>query len=478
MPNRITVLGAGIAGLVAAWELEQLGYSVEVLEGSSRCGGRIYTHRFADAQPAPLVELGAMRIPTNHLHTRAYIDKLGLNDRVRDFRTLFSEDGAYHTTSAGFVRVGEAAEVLVEEFRTGMVAERYGEPTILFGAWLMAMADAIAPPDFRITLQKELGRGLLDELEGLDLAPFRYGRGRDRIDLHAFFAAHPQVRTAWNGRLNHFIDDVLNETSPELIRLEGGMDQLITGLVERIRGPITYGQEVVGIHVRDNDVLLEIRDGAGVTVRRCDQVLCTVPFSMVRRMSLSGFDGDKLDVIHAVKYWSATKVAFHCREAFWEHAGISGGASYSGGRIRQTYYPAAEGVPGGGAVLLASYTMGDDADRLGRMPPAACRSVVLDELSKMHPELRRPGMVLDSASLAWGQHRWSEGAGVTRWGMSVAASEEQRSRAARPQGRLFFAGEHCSSTPAWIDGAIESALEAVGQIRLGTREDAVAVGSH
>ena len=88
--KRITIIGAGIAGLVAAYELEQLGHHVEVLEGSRRIGGRIHTHRFGSSPAAPLIELGAMRIPTKHRNTMRYIAKLGLTDKVWDFSTKWN----------------------------------------------------------------------------------------------------------------------------------------------------------------------------------------------------------------------------------------------------------------------------------------------------------------------------------------------------------------------------------------------------
>jgi monoamine oxidase len=95
--------------------------------------------------------------------------------------------------------------------------------------------------------------------------------------------------------------------------------------------------------------------------------------------------------------------------------------------------------------------------------------MVLQELGRMHPELLRPDMVVDAASLAWGQHWWSGGAAVSRWGMDADAREDERSRAASPEHRLYFAGEHCSATTAWIDGAIEAAVAAVHQIHSGAR---------
>ncbi|MGH8903459.1 MAG: flavin monoamine oxidase family protein, partial [Egibacteraceae bacterium] len=374
--------------------------------------------------------------------------------------------GAYHTTSAGFVRVGDAARLLVEEFSLDVAGKYYNDHTILFGAWLMAIGNAIAPADFRQSLHNRFIQELLDLVVSIDLTPFLCGSAKDQIDLHAFFAAYPNIRWGCSGRLNRFIDDVLSETSPELVRLEGGMDQLIRRLTERIRGPIMCGQELVGLDVREHDVLVEIRHGDRLEVRRCEYVLCTIPFSILRRLRLTGLSEAKRAAIREVKYWSATKVAFYCKEAFWEQAGISGGASFSGGRIRQTYYPPVEGDPSQGAVLVASYTIGDDADVLGRMPTSVRHAVVLKELSKMHPELLRPGMVLGTVSLAWGQYWWSDGGGLTRWGKDAAACEEERVQIARPEGRLFFAGDHCSSTPVWIDGAIESAVNAVREIQL------------
>ncbi|MGH3873270.1 MAG: flavin monoamine oxidase family protein [Pseudonocardiaceae bacterium] len=462
--KKVTIIGAGVAGLVAAYELERLGHQVEVLEGSRRIGGRIHTHRFRSGPAGPLVELGAMRIPTKHQHTMHYIAQLGLTDKVRDFETLFSKSGNHHASSAGYLSVREAAGVMTEDLRRVLSGERYSDETVLFGAWLMAIGNAIAPADFRNILREEFLLELLDLVERIDLTLFLHGGAKEHVDLHSFFAAHPEVKSSFRGRLSHFINDILNETSPELVRLEGGMDQLVCRLAERIQGPITRSQEVIGLEVQEDAVLVHVRDSDYIVNRHCDYVLCTIPFSILRRLWLNGLSGAKIAAIHSVKYWSATKVALHCREAFWERDGISGGAAFASGRIRQAYYPPVEGDPACGAALLASYTIGCDADLLGCMPAAIRHEFVIQELGKMHPELLCPGMVVGTVSFAWGQNRWSGGAGAVRWGKDTITCEEERVHAAQPENRLFFAGEHCSSTPAWIEGAIESAVNAVREI--------------
>ncbi|MFI1971210.1 amine oxidase [Streptomyces cinnamoneus] len=465
--RRVLVIGAGVSGLVAAYELERRGFDVEVLEGNTRIGGRIHTHRFGQRPGGPTVELGAMRIPSHHAHTLEYIRRMGLDGKLRAFSTLLSEENAFLHTDRGFVRIRDAARTLGRDFRHELERHRPGhhhdDATVAFGAWLTAIVDAIAPPDLREALRGDLSGRLLDMVARVDLTGHLRGPARDRVDLHSLFAAHPELRAGCSARLNSFLDDILTETSPDLLRLHGGMDQLTDRLAGRIRGPVTCGRRVTGLDVQGDHVVAHVRAGSRTTVRRADFVVCTVPFPAMRRMRLNGFDRDKRAVLRDVVYCPATKVAVLCRTPFWRESGIQGGASFTGGRIRQTYYPAPDGEPGRGAALLASYTIGDEAARLGRMSARRRHRLVLDELSVVHPELLSPGMVLDVVSMAWGHHPWTGGC-TTRWGKNAAECEEERLRAARPVGRLFFAGEHCSKAPAWIEGAIESALEAVQAI--------------
>jgi monoamine oxidase len=460
--RNVTIIGAGIAGLVAAYELERLGYDVEVLEASRRVGGRIYTHRFGAGAEAPFAELGAMRIPTHHEHTMRYVSLLGLGGDVQRFRSVLSDENAYVGTSTGYLRLRDVSRALVQDLGRDLPDQRYRDETLQFGAWLSVVVDAIAPVGQRAILRRNL-RHLLDLVDAIEVEPYRDPSG-SQIDLQALFAAHPHLQEACGGELSSFLDDILTESGRDLVRIQGGMGRLVDRLVRRIRGPVLCRREVVGLDVRVDGVGIQVREGGRLVALQRDLVVCTVPFSVVRRMRLTGFSAEKLEVIRQVRYVPATKVAFHCREPFWEQAGITGGASSSGGRVRQTYYPPVEGDPALGAVLLASYAIGDDAEALDRMASAARYAAVLADLGQMHPELLRPGMVLDAASQSWGLYPWSSGGCSVRWGKEGAAGEAERARAAAAERNLFFAGEHCSSSPAWIDGAIESALAVVAQI--------------
>lgn len=75
--RKVLILGAGMAGLVAGYELSKLGHEVIILEARTRPGGRVHTLRepFSDGLYA---EAGAARIPDNHELTLKYVKEFAL----------------------------------------------------------------------------------------------------------------------------------------------------------------------------------------------------------------------------------------------------------------------------------------------------------------------------------------------------------------------------------------------------------------
>jgi len=75
--RKVLILGAGMAGLVAGYELSKLGHDVTLLEARTRPGGRVFTlhEPFADGLYA---EAGAARVPDNHTLTLKYIKAFDL----------------------------------------------------------------------------------------------------------------------------------------------------------------------------------------------------------------------------------------------------------------------------------------------------------------------------------------------------------------------------------------------------------------
>ena len=465
-PKHITIIGAGIAGLVAAYELERLGHTVDIMEASNRVGGRVWTHRFGNEVDAPYAELGAMRIPSEHQHTLHYVQEMGLSDKLCKFVTVFEEQNAFMNIEGNIFRMKDAPRLLQERYQGIFTDTRYSEKTRLFAAWLKTIVDTISPGNLRSSLEADLHSHLMDELERLDLEPY-FSENGETIDLNSFIQDNPGFRACCSKALDMFLSDIIVETSHTLLQLKGGMEQIIHRLVESINSPIQCNQPVVAMRLRENYTEIDYLENGQLQTRICDYVLNTIPFSVMRKMELSGFDARKLDSIHNTIYCPATKVAFHTKEAFWQQQGINGGASFSGAGVRQTYYPSVKFNPNHGSVMLASYTIGDDADVLGNMTEQQRHDYVKDVVGKVHPELLAEGMVSNVASIAWGNYEWSAGGCTVHWGNDTSDESNHTVNyleAARPQNNMFFAGEHCSRFPAWLQGSIESALEAVYDI--------------
>ena len=81
----IAVVGAGPAGLTAAYRLQQAGHHVEVLEALDVVGGRTHAERFG---PGHHCDTGAGWLATFYTHTRKLFDELGFGDIYLQPRTV------------------------------------------------------------------------------------------------------------------------------------------------------------------------------------------------------------------------------------------------------------------------------------------------------------------------------------------------------------------------------------------------------
>ena len=104
--------------------------------------------------------------------------------------------------------------------------------------------------------------------------------------------------------------------------------------------------------------------------------------------------------------------------------------------------------------MILSYAWGQDARRLGAMPASEREAFAVAQVSKVHPRLSEPGMVLKTASWAWDQYRWASGAFAFYLPGQFTRIHQQ---VLAPVGRIYFAGEHCSHSHSWMQGALESA---------------------
>ncbi|MFT4626545.1 MAG: monoamine oxidase [Myxococcota bacterium] len=461
-PAHVVMLGAGMAGLVAAYELKRAGHRVTLLEARHRSGGRIYTLRdpFSQGQYS---EAGAMRIPTKHRLVTTYIDRFGL--KLKPFTSSNPNAWAYFHRKRG--RLGET---MAQSHKLGFAlsaAERNTPFTELWARSIRPFLDEIESGDAAAwaSLQRRLQSiSLRDHL-------LAEGWSEGAIEMYGLFVGFETLLYASAFEfIREFVTDLRNST----VTIDGGMDQLTGALAQELEGCIQYGSAVTALDQSDAGVEVHVRGLSGTRVVRGDYAICTIPLSVLRHIEVEKpFSWAKQRAIRNIHYEAATKIFFECNERFWEtQEGIYGGASVTDLAIRNIYYPE-HGRQTGRGVLIGSYSHGQDAHRWGALAPHDRLSQAMENIQEIHPRFGDHAEA--GASVVWNQDEFAGGA----YAFFQPHQEAQLHDAiCEPEGRYYFAGEHASLQHRWVQGAVESAIRVAKAIHSRTTQETLNVTSH
>ena len=446
--EHIIVIGAGMAGLVAATELLHAGYRVALLEGQQRVGGRVFTLRepFSEGLYG---EAGAMRIPRAHDLTLHYVEKFGL--RTKPF--TMGNPNAWTYIHGHKVRMGEFSNELhatgfelAEEERMYAVIERWSRT-------LQPLFDRIK------TGGADAWVSLANELDQFSLHEFLESRGwsQGAIELYVLFSG---MEPFLNSAFMEILREEAGDWFSNVVYIAGGMDQLPRAFLPELMPHIRFGAKVTAIAQGSDGVTVQFQGPAGRSALSGDRAIVALPFPVLRHIEITpAVSLGKQRAIRQLHYDAASKVFLQSRTRFWEtNDGIVGGGTVTDLPIRQLYYPD-HGQQTGRGVLLASYTWSEDAQRWGSLPANDRLTQAIENVAIIHPQMRENFEV--GASKMWHDDEFAGGAYAL---FDPGQQTHLFSHIISPEGRLFFAGEHASLAHGWIQGAIESGLRAAVEV--------------
>jgi monoamine oxidase len=442
--REVLVVGAGLAGLAAAYELKKAGYAVTVLEARSRPGGRVLTYRdpFADGLYA---EMGAEYVDATDQFDHRYCRELGL--KVMTAKLY----------DAIFVR---GQKIRMESFKRNKEALPYAgtEPGQLFGQegrYLKRLLALIKDPD---RMPPEILK--LDNLSVVELLA-QEGAPEDIAALYTYTqatesTARPHEMSALAMVRSHrrsFSEDT------DEGRILGGNDQLPKGLARALSGQILYNRPVRRIAHDKDGATVSFEESGTLKTLRTPRLVIAMPFRVLRDTEiLPSFSPAKMRCIETLAYGQVMKIAMQYARRFWDEPGSLGQRVFTDTPLRRVYHFSID-QPGPRGILM-SFTSGADAEKLGRLPENDRLRAALGEVGRIWPEA--PQYWEGAAVKYWNEDPWTrgsysfEGVGEARDFLEIARTAE---------GRVHFAGEHTSIHRASMNGALESGVRVAEEIR-------------
>ena len=443
-PKKVVIVGAGLAGLAAGYELKRAGHNPVVLEAQQRVGGRVYTLRdpFTEGLYA---EVGAMRIPRAHALTMEYIEKFGL--KTSDF--TMDNPNAYYYIGGKKIRASEAHTnpallgFEVHDHEIGLTAgQRY--------------VSTLQPLLDLLTRDGDTAWGeIVSKYDQYSTREFLELNGWSEGMIEMFGLLANQEAVMNSSFLELFREDSGNYYT-NMVEIEGGTDRLPYAFLPALKNNIRFGAKMIAIDQSPDEVIIHYQTQAGKFAERGDYAIITVPFPVLRHVEvLKPFARAKQRAIRQLHYDASAKILFQCRRRFWEEdEGIYGGGTLTDLPIRNLYYPD-HGRETGRGVILASYTWSEDAQRWGSLKPYDRIIQALDDIAEIHPQILEEFEV--GTSWMWHDDEFAGGAfALFDPGQQSLLHQE----IIEPEGRIRFAGEHASLYHAWIQGALESGLRA------------------
>ena len=468
----VLVLGAGMAGMCAAYELRKAGYKVEILEYNDRAGGRnwslyggdTYTEMGGFTQKVGFdkglyLNPGPWRLPYHHHAILHYCKLLGVALEpfvqvnyaayVHSTKAFGGQPKPYREVHADFN--GYVAELLAKSTQQGKLDQ------------------AVTREDREVLVEAMREWGALDK-------NYEYKKGLTSSERRGYVAdpgggltsvptlSDPMAMSdLFQSRLWGYIAaGHLYEFQNTIFQPKGGMGMIGKAFGKALDGVITYDAKVTDIRQDERGVTatyINTKTGGPPQQAHADWCVCTIPASILSQIPMNV--GEPMqNAINALYYDASVKVGLQFKRRFWEQDNaIYGGISFTDQPNAMIGYPSTDYFSSGKGVLLGAYTFGANAFQYAAMSPQERVAKTVEYGANLHPQYRDE--FENGVAVAWHRVPWTMGC-AAHWTEDLRAQHYDNLCAI--DGRIVLAGEHASRLPAWQEGALLSSLDAIRRL--------------
>jgi monoamine oxidase len=486
--KRVIVLGAGVAGLVAAYRLKQAEFDVVVYEAAERIGGRNFTVstdprkkrnviiersstgvesrqvcRF-DGDPATqYFEAGAGRIPYHHIALLKLCEEFGvelepyiMETTANRFQTEQAFDGEpienrrIANDTRGYIASLLAKAIDRKALDDLLTADERRKLLSLLTQFGDVRPDSKPPYEY-------LGSTRSGYL--VDPGVTNPGQRPDQLALDALLDSE-----FWKHRFYQAQDYLWQAT---LFHPKGGMQAIVDAVADAFgRQQIHTGHVAARIFNHEDRVEVLFANGKRVSADYC---FSTIPLPLLGKMLAGGFSDDFRDAVSKAKFAATCKVGWQAKQRFWERLSdgglrngpqIFGGISWIDHPMTQMWYPSSGYFSKGPAILTGAYNYDAPgrpvATRFGNLSLDERLAVAMQGAKRLHPEFADYVDIKKGLSIAW-QHVPHIGGGWAEWDPNDSKQADAYKRLLLSDKHFHVGGDQVSYLPGWQEGAVLSA---------------------